>query len=75
MTSSKKIHSQKVKITKELPKKLITWDEYMADYQERLKIHNYEVNELKKDLLKCVSFTAETYKKFKSRFDNINLGN
>ena len=54
--------------------KLISYEEYMADYKERIKIHNYEVNELKKDLLKCVSFTAETYRKFKSRFDNINIG-
>ena len=65
-----------VVITEDKPQnELISWEDYQKDITNRWKIHNYEVNELRKDISKCVSFTAETYKEYKQRFDNINIGN
>ena len=54
--------------------KLISWQDYWADFNNRLSIHNYEIEEVMSDLRSCVAFTTETYKEYKQKFDNLHIG-
>ena len=54
--------------------KLISWQEYMNDFGNRMDVHHYEMQEVMADLRSCVAFTTETYKEYKHKFDNLNIG-
>ena len=54
--------------------KLISWQEYMNDFSHRMDVHNYEIQEVMADLRSCIAFTTETYKEYKHKFDNLNIG-
>ena len=53
---SGKAVSKKTTFTRPSTARLITWERYQKDIQTRWQIHQYEIQELVKDLVKAVDF-------------------
>ena len=52
---------------------LISRDAYWQDYQNRMKIHNYELAEAMSDLKKLAAWTNDSIKKLLKRIDEVQL--
>jgi len=52
---------------------LISRESYWNDYQNRMKIHNYELAEAMSDLKKVVEWTNTSIKKLLKRIDEVEL--
>ena len=52
---------------------LISRESYWNDYQNRMKIHNYELAEAMNDLKKVVDWTNTSIKKLLKRIDEVEL--
>ena len=52
---------------------LITREAYWQDYQNRMKIHDYEFNEAMNDLKKLAAWTNDSIKKLLKRIETVEL--
>ena len=52
---------------------LISREAYWQDYQNRMKIHNYELAEAMSDLKKLAAWTNDSIKKLLKRIDEVQL--
>ena len=52
---------------------LISREAYWNDYQNRMKIHDYEFNEAMNDLKKLASWTNDSIKKLLKRIETVEL--
>ena len=52
---------------------LISRDAYWQDYQNRMKIHDYELAEAMSDLKKLAAWTNDSIKKLLKRIDEVQL--
>ena len=52
---------------------LISREAYWQDYQNRMKIHNYELAEAMSDLKKLAAWTNDSIKKLLKRIETVEL--
>ena len=53
-----KVTQKKTEFTRPSTARLITWERYQKDFQTRWQIHQYEIQELGKDIRKGLDFVS-----------------
>ena len=65
--------AKKTTRTRPSPARLITWERYQKDIQTRWQIHQFEIQELIKDLNKAVDFFQPYHTELVKRVKAVNL--
>ena len=68
-----KVKSKKTEFTRPSTARLITWERYQKDIQTRWQIHQFEIQELIKDLNKAVDFFQPYHTELVKRVKAVNL--